>query len=326
MKKTGSGKKSFSGVYAVVPTPLLEDQGVDFKGLEKLLRFYIDGGCHGLLVLGSYGELPYFTFEERLEIIRRAVHFVGGQIPVISCVGCCSLREAGLFLKQTKSVAVDAYLAVLPTYFKITVDDCIRYYSELGQLTEKPLMYYHIPQITGILPSPDEFSRLLRLERISGIKDSSMNLPTLKRATSLRNEAGLSYFAGSGFLLLETLNHGGDGVMCTVAAISPRTVAGCYNAWTEGDHAGARELQDRIFDFLPVMNSFTLPVSVQKYGFKVLSRIGMSAISPRQAVLKEYLRQTGIPITAAVRSPLPQATERDRAAVAQFIRSIGAAG
>lgn len=321
MNKQSSSKNIFRGVYPVVPTPLLANQDVDFKGLERLIRFYIDGGSHGLLVLGSYGELPYFTFEEKLAIIKRAAQTAGGQIPVIACLGYSGLREAALFLEKSKKIPVDGYLAVLPTYFSIKHAECVNYYSELGNHTDRPLFYYHIPQITGINPSPKELAELLHLKHIAGIKDSSMNLASLKRVTSMRDDAGIAFFAGSGFLLLETLRHGGAGVMCTVASISPRTVVDCYNAFIAGDHGKARDLQDRIFGFLPVMNSFSLPAGVQKFGFKVLSRITMSAIAPRQAVLKEYLRQTGFPITSLVRSPLPQISEKDKAGVTLFIKN-----
>jgi dihydrodipicolinate synthase/N-acetylneuraminate lyase len=321
MIKQLSSKKIFRGVYPVVPTPLLVNQDVDYKGLERLIRFYIDGGSHGLLILGSYGELPYFTFEEKLAIIKRAALTVGGQIPVIACLGYSGLREAALFLEKSKKIPVDGFLAVLPTYFSIKHADCVHYYSKLGNYTSRPLLYYHIPQITGIYPAPEELAELLHLEHIVGIKDSSMNLGSLKRVTSMRNDAGIAYFAGSGFLLLETLMHGGAGVMCTVASISPRTVVDCYNAFIAGDHGKARDLQNKIYGFLPVMNSFSLPAVIQKFGFKALSRITMSAIAPRQAVLKEYLRQTGFPITSLVRSPLPQISEQDKAAVTLFIKN-----
>ncbi len=320
MKKPVLDRKAFKGVFSVVPTPLLENQEVDYRGLEVLIRFYVDQGCHGLLVLGSYGELPYFTFDERIEIVRRAVRAVDGHVPVIACVGYCGLREAALFLEKTKHIPLDGYLAVLPTYFRVAHADCLRYYRDLGTITDRPLLYYHIPQLTGISPSPGQLSELLNLGCISGIKDSSMNLGTLKRTASLMGKAGLPYFAGSGFLLLETLGHGGAGVMCTVASLSPRTVVDCYDAYSAGDHVRARVLQDRILDFLPLMNSFAMPASVQKFGFAVLSRIRASAISPRQAILKEYLRQNGFPVTSVVRSPLPQLTESDRAAVSSFIK------
>lgn len=320
MARQKSSKHVFSGVYPVVPTPLLEDQSVDFKGLERLVRFYVDEKCHGLLVLGSYGELPYFTFDERLEVIKRAVRAAGGKIPVIACLGYSGLREAALFLEKSKKIAVDGYLAVLPTYFSIRHEDCLKYYNELGDYTDRPLLYYHIPQITRISPKPAELSDLLHLGHVAGVKDSSMNLPTLKRVTSLRDSPGISYFAGSGLLLLATLRHGGAGVMCPIASISPRTVVGCYNAYKAGDYRAARRLQNEIFSFLPVLNSFALPAGVQKFGFKVLTRVAMSSITPRQAVIKEYLRQSGFPITSLVRSPLPQISDGDKAGVALFLK------
>ncbi|HOO71534.1 MAG TPA: dihydrodipicolinate synthase family protein [Spirochaetota bacterium] len=323
MAHQSRSNNAFGGVFPVVPTPLREDQSVDYNGLEQLINFYINEGCHGLLVLGSYGEHPYFTFEERCEIIKHATRAAEGRVPVIACVGFTGLREAESFLEKTAPMPVDAYLVVLPTYFRVEHKDCLDYYCKLGEHADRPLLYYHIPQLTGIDPSPDEMSELLHLDCIAGVKDSSMNLGSMKRVLSLKEEAGLSYFAGSGLLLLETLKRGGAGVMCTVASLVPGLVVSCYEAYLAGEFKRAGLLQNKIFEFLPVMNSFSLPAGIQKAGFKVLSKITMSAIAPRHAISKEFLRQSGFPITSMVRSPLPQITEKDKISVTNYIKTHG---
>jgi len=51
----------WKGIIPVVFTPLLEDESLDLRGIAHLINYYIDSGCHGLLILGSGGEHPYFT-------------------------------------------------------------------------------------------------------------------------------------------------------------------------------------------------------------------------------------------------------------------------
>lgn len=109
--------------------------------------------------------------------------------------------------------------------------------------------------------------------------------------------------------------------MCTVASISPRIVSECYKAFIAGDYRQAKSLQNKIYDFLPVINSFTIPVFIQKTGFKVLSRFSMCAIPAKQAINKEYLKQIGLITTSKVRAPLPQVTSADISNEADFLKN-----
>jgi dihydrodipicolinate synthase/N-acetylneuraminate lyase len=73
----------FQGIFVVVPTPLKENQGVDTAGLAHLVNYYIEAGCHGVLLLGSGGEYPYFTLQEKKEIIAAGVRAARGRVPVM---------------------------------------------------------------------------------------------------------------------------------------------------------------------------------------------------------------------------------------------------
>ena len=109
-------RKHFGGVYAVVPTPLYDDESVDYEGLEHLLNYYIDSGCHGAVVLGSGGEFPYFSFEERIQIVKTSVKAVQGKIALLAGAGFSfSLAETKLFLKEAGTLGLDGFLVILPT-------------------------------------------------------------------------------------------------------------------------------------------------------------------------------------------------------------------
>ena len=50
----------FQGVVPPVVTPYNADFSVDYPSYTRVLEHLIDGGCHGLFVLGSTSEVTFF--------------------------------------------------------------------------------------------------------------------------------------------------------------------------------------------------------------------------------------------------------------------------
>lgn len=316
----------FHGVYPVVPTPLKENESLDLAGLEHLVDYYVREGCHGLLILGSGGESPYFTIDEKIDIINTVVQKVNKRIPVIAGCTFMSLAELTDFFKKAESAAVDAFLTALPSYFPLKFEDVYSFYREAVQRTGKKVLYYHYPQITGHFFNTDQMARLYRIEGIAGAKESAVCVPELR--SHLKSLAGkdFSFFSGTCQLLLAALESGGSGTMCSIPSVAPRLVIDCYNAWMAGDKATARRYENAIFGHIGLMNSFGMSATLQTKGFKAITRLPFPTMigkKPRQAVFKETLRQLGHPITAKVRSPLPQVTEADRAGIAALLKTSG---
>ena len=46
----------YKGIIPPLVTPLLEEERLDTAGLEKLIKHVIDGGVHGVFILGTTGE------------------------------------------------------------------------------------------------------------------------------------------------------------------------------------------------------------------------------------------------------------------------------
>jgi len=316
----------FYGVYPVVPTPLKEDESLDLAGMEHLVDYYVREGCHGLLVLGSGGESPYFTLDEKIDIINTVVRKVNKRIPVIAGCTFMSLVELTSFFKKADSTGVDAFLTALPSYFPLKFEDVYSFYKEIVQRTGKKILYYHFPQITGLYFSADQMAMLYGIKGIAGAKESSMWVKEMKRDLQAMSGRDFSFFSGTGQLLVATLAAGGSGTMCTLSAVAPGMAVNCYNSWMAGDKAAARRHENDIFKHIELLNTFGMPAAVQTMGFKVISRLPFHTgigTAARHAVLKETLRQLGHPITARVRSPLPQVTEADRAGIAALIKRSG---
>lgn len=315
----------FRGIYAVVPTPLNIDESVDHRGLQHLINFYIESGCHGIVVLGSGGEFPYFTYGERVRIIKSAVKAVRGRIPILVGAGFCSLVETEAFLNEVGMLDIDGFLVILPTYFPIGFKDACGFYRSVSAKSKKPVFYYHYPQMTGNFYTTREMVQLISQEGITGIKESSLNLGEVRAHLVLSKGKDFTLFSGNSFSLLKVLDMGGVGAICQVPSFAPTLVVACYNAWDSGDVKTAKALQRKIIGLLPFLNSFGMPLAVQKPGFSVISRLPFSMKGKhhsRHAVIKETLRQLGHPITAKVRTPLPQLTDEEREGVARQLHKL----
>jgi len=316
------GAGAYKGVYPVVPTPLKPDESLDRDGLRHLVDYYVTEGCHGLLVLGSGGESPYFSIDEKFSIVKTVAQKVKKRIPVV--VGCAffSLADILAFIKRVDAIPFDAYLVALPAYYPLRYDDVYAFYSRVTGATGKHVMYYHFPQITGLFFRADELQKLYHIDGIVGAKESSLCVAEMKRDIQNTSDREFSLFSGTSQLLLSNLQAGGSGVMCSIPSVAPRAVVECYASWTSGDHGKARRVEDDIYRHIGLMNNFNIPAEIQKYGFKVISRLPFPVMigrNSRQAVFKETLRQLGHPITPVVRSPLPQITDADRKHIAALI-------
>ena len=172
---------SLAGVYAAAVTPLKADFSPDLEAIPPLLDFFAGRGCHGALMLGTTGEGPSFSPDERLQILRAALD-VRTEHPafrLLAGTGTPSLTETIGLTRTAFDLGYEAVVVLPPYYFRnVTEDGLFAYFSELIRRAfpeDGRLLIYHIPSLTGVaLP----LSLLKRLKeafprQFVGLKDSS---------------------------------------------------------------------------------------------------------------------------------------------------------
>jgi len=307
-----------NGVFPVVPTPLLNDESLDRKGFKHLLNYYIESGSHGLLILGSGGEFPYFTFEEKVDIVKTACNATQKKVPLIVGVGFFSLKESIDFIKTVNSFPIDGLLAILPTYFPIKFEDIVLFYSRLCENSKKPILYYNYPQQTKLFLSPDQILRLLDIKGIVGMKDSILNIGEIKKHI----KPDKAIFSGNSFCIHKLQKIGGSGIMGLLPSIVPGMVVDCYDAYKNKNQAKANPLQDRILNLIPLINSFGLSAGIQKRAVQTICSLPFklkNRNASRSAVVKETLVQMGHPIISIVKTPQPQICEIEKETIKTII-------
>jgi 4-hydroxy-tetrahydrodipicolinate synthase len=170
-----------SGVYAATVTPLRKDFSPDLAAIRPFLEFLAGRGCHGILLLGTTGEGPSFSPEERLEIMQTAVQVreTFPQLKLLAGTGTPSLSETISLTRSAFNLGYDGVVVLPPFYFrKVTDDGLFTYFNELIRKAipnDRSLLGYHIPGTAGIGFTPDLLSRLKDAfpSQFAGIKDSS---------------------------------------------------------------------------------------------------------------------------------------------------------
>ena len=162
--------------------------------------------------------------------------------------------------------------------------------------------------------------RLFEAVELAGIKESGFSTPEM--AAHLRGiEGPIKIFTGQSFNLSAALDLGAVGSICPVATLMPRTTLGLVEAHGRGDRDRAAELQDRLFDGLPIVTPGSIPPRVARVALRLTLAGGVKPPKPvgvPHGGVKEALAAVGIIRCASVRCPQPSLSKRK----IQEIRSL----
>jgi dihydrodipicolinate synthase/N-acetylneuraminate lyase len=312
------------GIFGVVPTPLASDGEVDVKGLGALVEHCADSGLHAAVILGSNGEFPYFSAEEKARILRSAADAAGGKIPLVAGVSSYSTPESIALAKIAAEAGYAAVLAALNVYFALDLEAVKSHFTVLSKEGGLPVIFYYFPEVTGLVLAPDEIAEIAAVPGIHGAKITVVNRTFLKRIIKLTRTDLWAVFAGTSFLMRDALKLGGAGVICPLPLIVPRESMELYRMMEKGKLDEARDVQDMLLAALPMFTGVDMPDAVAAPWFKAMKRRPYTGPPERPvssiALVKEALRLQGHPITSVVRRPNPPLTHEQANLVEKVLR------
>lgn len=106
------------GTGVALVTPFRKDYSVDYDGLGRVIDHVINGGVEYVVTLGTTGETPTLTKEEKIAIVNYTYDKVKGRVPVVVGIGGNNTAE---LLEDFKKFPLDKAIAILsasPYYSK----------------------------------------------------------------------------------------------------------------------------------------------------------------------------------------------------------------
>ena len=234
----------FQGSITALITPF-KDGKIDAKAFQRLVEWQIDQGTHGLVPVGTTGELPTLTHDEHKRVVELCIEAAAGRVPVIAGAGSNCTAEAVELTRHAKQAGADGVLVVTPYYNKPTQEGLYLHFKAVNDCADIPVLIYNIPGRSLVDMSVETMARLFKLANIVGVKDATANMA---RASQQRAALGPDFvqLSGEDATALGFMAHGGQGCISVTANVAPSLCSEFQLACLGGNFKRALELQDRL--------------------------------------------------------------------------------
>ena len=288
-----------NGIFPPIPTPFA-GQAVAYDHLAANVRRWSRTGIRGVVVLGSNGEYPLLSEDEKRRTVAVVAEAAPPGMPIIAGTGCESTRATVELTRACAAAGAQAALVVSPHYYAGRMNEAalMRHYQAVADASPVPILLYNVPKFTHMNLAPSLVAALSRHPNIVGIKDSSGNVSQLGDYLN-RVDPGFKVLVGTAGVLYGALSLGCCGGVLALANVAPAQCVRVQSLMAAGEHAAAAALQRRL---IPVNTAVTATYGIA--GLKAaLDRLGYYGGDPR--------------------GPLLPATAEERTAIAGILRAAG---
>jgi 4-hydroxy-tetrahydrodipicolinate synthase len=222
---------------------------LDLPALGRLIDFHIENGTAGIVIVGTTGESPTVDVEEHCSLIKAAVDFTRGRIPVIAGTGGNATSEAIALTEFAKKAGAQSGLSVVPYYNKPTQEGLYRHFRAIAEAVDLPLLVYNVPSRTVADLANETILRLAQVPGIVGIKDATGDMgrgAELLKALRAQRRDNFAVYSGDDLTAFSLMLLGGHGVISVTANVAPKLMAELCRAALNGDLTTARARNDRL--------------------------------------------------------------------------------
>lgn len=256
------------GTGVALATPMNNDYSVDYTSLKKLVNHTLTGSVDYLVVMGTTGESPVFSWREKLEVLEKVISYVDGKKPIIFGHGGNNTLDLISKSKDLASFDLAGILSVSPYYSRPSQSGIIRHYQMLADAFPYPIMLYNVPSRTASNIEANTTLELANHERIIGIKDASGDLSQCKKIASHQPD-DFMLISGDDALAHDIIQMGGKGVISVIANLLPTEFTQMVHASLNADLPLAEELNKKLVKAYSLLSQEGNPSSL-KAGLEVL--------------------------------------------------------
>jgi len=287
------------GSMVALVTPMTADGGLDEAALRRLVDWHVAEGTDAIVAVGTTGESATLDEDEHCRVIRLAVEFAAGRVPVIAGTGANSTTEAITLTRCARAAGADACLLVTPYYNKPTQEGLYLHHKAVAEAVDVPQILYNVPGRTGCDMLPETVGRLAGVPNIVGVKEATGDL---SRVVKIRGLAGPEFaiYSGDDATARELMLLGGQGVISVTANVAPGAMHRMSAAAIAGRRAEAEAIDATLAGLHKALFVESNPIPV-KWALAEMGRIGtgirlpLTWLSvPAQPAVRDALRQAGI--------------------------------
>jgi 4-hydroxy-tetrahydrodipicolinate synthase len=210
------------GIIVATLTPYGPDGVPNAGQVREHVASLAEAGIPAIAPVGTTGEFPFLTLEEKQTMLRAACEAAGTRVAVIAGVWAPRLEEIATLCRTAEETGAAAVFLTTPIYYTSPAAALVEFYRFVRCQTSLPLFAYNIPQYANNELTLPMLETLAGEGTIQGIKDSTGQEPRLRGLLDALHDRIAVYGASDSFGL-RTRELGADGFISALANIYPRT-------------------------------------------------------------------------------------------------------
>jgi len=238
--------KELKGICAASCTPFKEGgEEVDENALKEHLDYLIEAGVHIILVCGGTGEFAYLRPEEKKRIVEVSAKHINGRTDLMVQASAINTVDAVDYAKHAEDAGADGLL-VLPPYFEGPDANGVYYhYEKIANAVNIPIVAYNIPVNSGFDITPQFFKRLMEIDNVKYIKDSTGDFIRIRELIKVAGDKA-KVFNGADPIAFEALVAGSIGCIWGAVNVMPKESVQLYDLIIANNLIKAKELWERM--------------------------------------------------------------------------------
>lgn len=242
---------NLEGTGVALVTPFKADKSIDFGALGRLIDYQIESGIDFIVVLGTTGETPTLSEDERRQIINFTRSRVDNRVAIVLGLGGYNTMAIVKELKEGNFDGISAILSVVPPYSKPSQEGIFQHYSAIAEASPLPVILYNVPGRTGVNMTADTTLRLANAHKnIIGVKEASGNFVQIEEIIKNKPEH-FKVISGDDGITYPLMTLGATGVISVIANAFPKEFSQMVKKCLAGDFKGALPLH---FQFTELFN------------------------------------------------------------------------
>lgn len=279
------------GTGVALVTPFKKDYSIDFDALANIIEHVIDGGVEYLVALGTTGEAPTLSKDEKKKVYQFVAAQAKGRVACVAGIGGNNTPEIAETMAAFKVKGYEAILSVSPYYNKPNQEGIYQHYKTLSKASPLPIILYNVPGRTGSNMAASTSLRIAAdCKNVIAIKEASGNPEQFMDLLAAKPK-GFNVISGDDNLTLPFMAMGMCGIISVIANAYPAQFSTMVRLALNGNYDEARLLHYKLYDMMKTI-------------FADGSPGGIKYVMSKMKLCNNIVRQPLAPINADVQKKL----------------------
>lgn len=287
----------FKGTGTALITPFNEDFSIDYASLKVIIDDQVKNGISAIIILGTTGESPVISDDERRKLVDESVSIANGRVKVIIGTGTNDTMRVVKYNKIAEEYKADGLLIVNPYYNKSTQAGLVEHYKFISERTVLPIIIYNVPSRTSMNLLPETILQIHSdCKNITAVKEASGDISQIAKLCAMKSDS-LAVLSGNDDQTLPIMSLGGHGVISVFSNIFPKEMSKLTAMLLNSDYETSLQLHNRYLKMMNLLFVETSPIPVKylahKSGLcKNVLRLPLvkATTSSEKLLLDEYLK------------------------------------